>query len=597
MASTRPSEIRVLDRFGACLVCRKRKLRCDGTKPECNRCRTSGCTCQYQDPAHRSRTRVLQDRIKDIEGRIQEIELRRGQSSVCSRVPSAPDRHEPIISTEVLPLQSAPRSAPILSTWGSTMYRAPDPFSSLNQTVPCFGPNSLLCRGSSNLSLPGEASKKFLNMFMQRSLISGFELHTGRVIRSFQPGSSEAGAPALFYAMLLLGCHFVPEPGLKFWENMFFERTKLEVEANVARAYEKDRSVYNPLHHLQAMIMLGQWFYLKGRLLEGYVYTVRATRYAVALGLHELDSRIYGHYLAVNTGSLGRKVKRWIPQDSMELGEAINLWWACFIRDCCGSTMNGLPTSLSLEEIKTVWPLALSDFEDNHGFALPSDSHSVTSLFDSKYQHIVADVSQDTASCIIAKCTVLTYCAGMLDTERISGSEVTDEWRRRFKECDRGIEYFTKSIRKAYVGCDTQEVATIAVSHTAVDCATIQLHGPIADRELDIDSQCGSQGMLPDDPLRGFSYGRCIEACRSIALVTAYAEDFEANYIQMFFGISLSFAARVFTKEIPRLRHSGCEEQAREMEQQMATIIKGMERMLAIYPVLALLVEQLQLLH
>ncbi|KAF8710650.1 hypothetical protein RHS03_02449, partial [Rhizoctonia solani] len=356
---------------------------------------------------------------------------------------------------------------------------------------------------------------------------------------------------------------------------MLFERTKLEVEANIARAYEGDRGTYNPLYHLQAMIMLGQWFYLKGRLLEGYVYVTRATRL------------------------LGRRVKRWTPKDSVEIGEAINLWWACFIRDFCGSAMNGLPTSLSLGEIKTVWPVALSEFENSHvsihgivqrriidltfvqESGLPNDSHSVASLFDSRYCHIVADVSQASASCILAKCTVLTYCAGVIDTERISGSEVSDEWQRRFKECDRGIEYFTQSIQKVYVGRDDQEVAAVVVSQAAVDCAIIQLHEPLVDRELNRDGQ-----GVRSSSLGGSSYSRCIEACRRIALAAACVEKIEANHMQMFFGISLSFAARVLAKEIPRLRHGGYVEQALRMEQQMAAIAKGMERMFAVYPVL-----------
>ncbi|GAB1517196.1 hypothetical protein RhiTH_000240 [Rhizoctonia solani] len=261
--------------------------------------------------------------------------------------------------------------------------------------------------------------------------------------------------------------------------------------------------------------------------------------------------------------------------------------------------MNGLPTSLSLGEIKTVWPVALSEFENSHvsihgivqrriidltfvqESGLPNDSHSVASLFDSRYCHIVADVSQASASCILAKCTVLTYCAGVIDTERISGSEVSDEWQRRFKECDRGIEYFTQSIQTVYVGRDDQEVAAVVVSQAAVDCAIIQLHEPLVDRELNRDGQ-----GVRSSSLGGSSYSRCIEACRRIALAAACVEKIEANHMQMFFGISLSFAARVLAKEIPRLRHGGYVEQALRMEQQMAAIAKGMERMFAVYPVL-----------
>ncbi|CAE6415055.1 unnamed protein product [Rhizoctonia solani] len=444
----------------------------------------------------------------------------------------------------------------------------------------------LLRRGPSDISLPSEASKKLLSMFMQRKLISGFELHVGRVVRSFQHGSSEPAVPALFYAMLLLGCHFISDPELKFWENMFYERTKREIEANVARAYTNDRMKYNPLYHLQAMVMLGQWFYLKNRLLEGYVYVTRAMQFAIALGLHELDTRTYGHYVAMGQKPSCGVAERWSPRDPIELGEAINLWWSCFEREYGGIVLNGLPPSISLDQVKTVWPVALSDFEDMGESELPNDNHSVSSIFDPEHYHIIADVSQDTANCIVAKGTILTYSAGKLDTERMSGSEVTDEWWARFEECDRGIVSFTESVRKAYFGRDIEEVAMVALAHTAVDCATIQLHGPLADYELGIGAQGDSRGLLADNSLGGYSYMRCIEACRSIALATAYIEGIDTGYMQMFFGISWSCAAGVLAKHIPRLRQSGCTEQAQEMEQQLRLLAKSMKRLLATYPVL-----------
>ncbi|CAE6411659.1 unnamed protein product [Rhizoctonia solani] len=396
--------------------------------------------------------------------------------------------------------------------------------------------------------------------------------------------------------MLLLGCHFISEPELKLWEEMLYQRTKLEIEGNVARAYLNDRSKYNPLHHLQAMVMLGQWFYLKSRLLEGYVYMTRASRFAVALGLHELDSRIYGHYIVMNREPSCRGVERWSPRDPVELGEAINLWWACIVRDFGGTVLNGLPPSVSLEEIKTVWPVSLFDFEDTNGSELSNDNYSVASLFDPEHFHIVANISQDTASSIVAKATIITYCAGKLDTERISSSEVTDEWCARFEKCDRAIQSFTQSARKAYAGRDIEDIVGIALSHTVVDCGTIQLHGPLADYESDLGAQGDSRGLLTDNSLGGYSYTRCIEACRSIALATAYIEGVDTSYMHMFFGISWSCAAGVLAKQIPRLRQSGYMEQAQEMEQQLVIMVRSMERLLLVYPILVLLAEHLRTL-
>ncbi|CAE7186864.1 unnamed protein product [Rhizoctonia solani] len=532
-----------------------------------------------------TKTQLSEDQIKEIEAKINEIEQRRGRSSVTSRASSSSSQNESNSSSGTLFPRSLPQVASPIAPLDDLAHQASE-FSLYLGSDNSFQPNMLSQLGPSDLSLPGETSRKLLNMFLQRKQISGFGLHVGRVVKSFQPGSADHGVPALYFAMLLLGCHFISEPELKLWEEMLYQRTKLEIEGNVARAYLNDRSKYNPLHHLQAMVMLGQWFYLKNRLLEGHVFMSRAMQFAIALGLHELDSRIYGHYIVMNQRPPRRGIERWSPRDPVELGEAINLWWACLVRDFVGVVLNGLPPSISPEEIKTVWPVSLSDFEDMGGSELSNDNRSVASLFDPEYYHIVTSVSQDTANCIVAKASTLTYCAGKLDTERMSSSEVTDDWWARFEECDRALESFARYVRNAYTGRDIEDIVNIALSQTAVDCSIIQLHGPLADYELNIGAQGDTRGLLADNSLGGNSYVRCIEACRSIALATAYVEGIDASYMQMFFGISWSCAARVLAKQIPRLRQSSYAEQAQEMERQLAVMVKNIEKLLVIYPVL-----------
>ncbi|CAE6412281.1 unnamed protein product [Rhizoctonia solani] len=586
MDSTPPTEVRMLSRFEACLVCRRRKLRCDATQPECDRCRATGSICQYQDPAYRSRTRVLQEQIKELEAKIQQIELQRGGPRGSSRASGSPSHSGSNIGSSVTSPQSVPQTASPASTSDGPVHQAATISSHL---VPSVSPemNRLSRRGPSAISLPGETSRKLLSAFMERKHVIGFELHTGRVVRSFQPASCEPAVPALYYAMLLMGCHFVAATELKFWENMIYERTKLELETNIARAYLNDRGKYNPLHHLQAMIMLGQWYYFKNRLLEGHVYITRATRFAVALGLHALDSRIYGHYVVMRQEPSSGGIERWRPRDPVELGEAINVGWACFTRDFAGTLLNGLPPSISLEEIKTVWPVSLSDFEDMNGSELSNDNYSIASLLDPKHLNVVADVSHDTANCVVSKCFVLTHCAGMLDTERISNSDVTDEWLARFEGCDRATRTFTQSVQRAYVGREIEEAANIALAQTSVGCATLQLHAPLAEYELDIGAQGDPRGRLSDSSLGGYNYMRCMEASRSIVLAAAYMEGVDVSYMHMFFGISWACAASVLAKQLSRLRQSGYEEQAREIERHLAIMAKSMERLLLAYPVLS----------
>lgn len=74
------------------------------------------------------------------------------------------------------------------------------------------------------------------------------------------------------------------------------------------------------------MSMLGLYYYFKGRLLEGHIHTAHATRFAMTLEVHKLDSRIFHEEPTISSGRVFG-VERWRPQDALELGEAINLWW------------------------------------------------------------------------------------------------------------------------------------------------------------------------------------------------------------------------------------------------------------------------------
>lgn len=38
----------------ACIICRKRKLKCDGTKPSCSTCTRLGHTCAYDEVRRKS---------------------------------------------------------------------------------------------------------------------------------------------------------------------------------------------------------------------------------------------------------------------------------------------------------------------------------------------------------------------------------------------------------------------------------------------------------------------------------------------------------------------------------------------------------------
>ncbi|KAL1619087.1 hypothetical protein SLS54_006939 [Diplodia seriata] len=74
-------------RYGfACSACNRKKIRCDGDKPTCRRCRVRGETCTYKvaehDPLLREQLQDAQDRIRDLEEQIKSMAGDRTPESV-----------------------------------------------------------------------------------------------------------------------------------------------------------------------------------------------------------------------------------------------------------------------------------------------------------------------------------------------------------------------------------------------------------------------------------------------------------------------------------------------------------------------------------
>lgn len=214
----------------------------------------------------------------------------------------------------------------------------------------------------------------------------------------------------------------------------------------------------SPCHTRRAMCLLAQYYLFKGRILEGCYHSSSATRFAVTMGFHQLNSRMIHHVPSVMQHRSVMGMKRWQPSDEIELGEAINVWWYVFsglgyslkryltswikiFRICCaldfgGSILNGLPESVAPSDVTTVWPRPIDDFENvshptsryaqankKQSSILPDDDHSVAALLNPDLP--VSDVSRDNFKCMVAKAAVVLQSASKLDTERVA-SELLD---------------------------------------------------------------------------------------------------------------------------------------------------------------------------
>jgi len=178
--------------------------------------------------------------------------------------------------------------------------------------------------------------------------------------------TSDAPHPALLNSIYALACHFSLSPILAQHESRFVNRTL----RSISTALEKSDRL---LHVLQGSCLLAIFFFIKGRLLEGYYHAGSAVRLAVGLGLHQVSAPTFLSDVVCSQSqqAVGSVVSTPIlppATNPVEFGERVLTFWQVYCLDRCWAVATGLPVALSEDShprtrIETVWPCSLEEYE------------------------------------------------------------------------------------------------------------------------------------------------------------------------------------------------------------------------------------------
>ncbi|KAF7294639.1 adenylate kinase [Mycena indigotica] len=411
MPSRKPTSAVPLQRGSACLSCRRRKLKCDGTRPICTQCTKMTRECEYDDKKQKSRTQKLKEKLSMLEQRLRELEAENGGAM-------SPDSGSDSNSLLGLPLTQnsspeipaalslSPTMFPVLDSdllggnfdnlfdnaWSSSSgsslygnnsgYGTPgnmelDPSTLLldddsDQAIPPFlemSPFSSLAstsefpympRWNPQEPLPYESKKILLDIFLAHrhqcwfdGSVERFSLSNTAHQFGFEPH------PSLMNAVYLLACHFARSPYCTEIEPVFFSRTLHEITVALDNS---DRLV----DVVQASCLLAVYLYINCRSLEGYCHSFSAARLAVGLGMHQIK-----RFLPLDDMN-GAAVEDITPipipppRDRAEVADRISAFWQVFMVDRCWSVASGLPVALPDGDcpqvrITTPWPSSSFD--------------------------------------------------------------------------------------------------------------------------------------------------------------------------------------------------------------------------------------------
>ncbi|GLB35522.1 hypothetical protein LshimejAT787_0210870 [Lyophyllum shimeji] len=381
-----------LRRGTACLSCRKRKLKCDGTRPVCRQCTkmNRGHTCEYDDKQRKSRTQLLKEQLSQLERRLHELESKSKSSSSSPAPPSPPFQYDfesfGLEAFNDAPVASSSKYSLVNATSSSDTSPSPTPSGSrlANQSAlfhpgdkywlpsessrPSSASNSVLGAPSQvdpRVSLSPRARRYLLDVFMNHRHQCWFYASMDRFLNS---SLNQEPHPALINAMYLLACHFAHMPFYSEMIPAFFVQTQHEINAALDTS---DRLA----DIVQASSLLAIYLYMNNRVVEGYRHTFSAVRLAIGLGLHQISTsntiaKVYPRQTPL--------IPIAPPRDARELSDRIFAFWQVFMIDRCWSVANGLPLALPDKNtpqcrILTRWPSALGHWPDD-GFQPPIQS-------------------------------------------------------------------------------------------------------------------------------------------------------------------------------------------------------------------------------
>ncbi|KAI0694279.1 hypothetical protein BC835DRAFT_1415426 [Cytidiella melzeri] len=562
-----PASSSTLQRGKACLRCRKRKMKCDGSKPACQQCvkakKADGC--EYDDGKGKTRTQLMREHIQQLEQRIKELEgtEHRHSSSVTLFDPHAPSpylsesssssSHDSpgnfSLSTSASPVPFSLDEPPIWEEqWGNltdfAVTEVPGPF-----TPDLDEP-------------PIELAHMLLEFFLPHRHQCGLELHVDRLRQSLHGPPSEQRHPVLMNTIYLWSCYLSRPGPLSEHELLYLSRALSAM----------NDAIPNPtkvIDLIQASCLLSLYFLSSGRLLEGSYHASAAASLAIQWGLHQIGS--------TEVTPSGAMTSEWDspfrldpPKDTVEQGERILTFWQVYALDRCWSVALHRPAMLPDSKhpsitITTPWPQRMEEYDAGE-IDLGNGSPTISAFFMHQAQATPLVGGFATAA-LRVKASALFEGANKLSLSWNPRMPSANSFTDNFRALEATIARFLTTLLPLHQVATTMpdDKYTLFMIHTLAHAAMIHLHQP----------------FIADDPL---SREKSLRAARSVALVTKHLMDLDFDYLDPLIGHCWMSAARVFAFELAQMRTAWPPVNTSDLRTELGTVLFALNKLGVRYP-------------
>ncbi|KAJ7078645.1 hypothetical protein C8R44DRAFT_895870 [Mycena epipterygia] len=492
----------------ACVNCRRRKIKCDGERPQCGPCSRSASfqDCEYAEDGP-TRTQILEEQIAILEARIEELEKPKELRSTLLL-------HNPY-STE---RRSA--SLPALSRGGSSVH-LPLPHSELSSGS---GHSSPLSMQASSEGIPLVELETLIHNFLHHSSQFGFFLNVQNFREAAMGRSGQRPAAVLLDVVYLWAIHLSGSDEFTAYETNYLSRA-LRTAVDALSGTHHNHTV---LHSIQAEVLLAHYFLRNTRFLEGKYHLSAAVSLVISSGLHRIrsaDSYAVGGPLGPAFHALAP------PRDATDEGERINAFWTVLNMNNCWTTADGSPSNISYTvpdaRIDTPWPLDINTLAF-HNQVLPDLSIGTVTTF-------LANLPDNGTSvaALHAKAAILFEQASRLASQY--RPNMTNQQLNQFYVSFNSIDTLIEQFKVVIPTVHSHPTREMLVIRSLVHVATIQLHNPFV---VDIES----------------SRLRELAAAHAVVADLGQVPVNDFVYIDPIMGTLLMATCQVFVAELVRCR-------------------------------------------
>ncbi|KAI0421232.1 fungal-specific transcription factor domain-containing protein [Xylaria grammica] len=351
----------------ACMICRKRKLRCDGIKPSCSTCTRLGHSCAYDEVRKKSGpkrgyVKALEERLKQVEELLKTQEPSSSTSPETSKTPNV--AFEQARNQQATAPASFNVTNPSMAIAGdrdldrwrfngdSPQGNGLDEFNfatnmpiNMNSMDPSFT-WEMIGLGLEEPLPPQDTIDELHQIFFEKIHPSLPMIHKFRYLAAMNLAPNQRPPVALRYAIWTLACSITDK--YKDLKDLFYQRARKYIEADAIKGYGEHSIT---IAHCQTHVLLASYEFKMMYFPRAWMNTGAAVRLAQMIGLHRIDGN-------------GLDVKQCLPppRDWTEREERRRTFWMAFCKDRYASIGTGWPMTVDERDIMTNLPASEEAF-------------------------------------------------------------------------------------------------------------------------------------------------------------------------------------------------------------------------------------------